>query len=67
MRIRKRCITSIVVALFLLLAPGMAKADKLLELERAIQAQQKAMELQQQQMRQLQDELRRLQEERAAQ
>lgn len=36
---RKRCITSIVVALFLLLAPGMAKADKLEELERAIQAQ----------------------------
>jgi hypothetical protein len=63
---RKRCITSIVVALFLLLAPGMAKADKLEELERAIQDQHKSMELQQQ-MRQVQDELKRLREERAAQ
>lgn len=62
-----RSVRCIVVALLLVLVPGLASADKLEEIERAVQAQQKAMELQQAQMRQLQEELGRLRQERAAQ
>lgn len=67
MEIRQRCITSAGVALSLLLAPGVARADKLDDLERAVQSQQKAIEVQQAQMRQLQEELARLRQERTAQ
>ena len=67
MRIRNRCVPSVVLSSFLLLVPGMAWADKLEDLERAVQMQQKAIELQQAQMRQLQEELGRLRQERTAQ
>lgn len=57
----------VLVGACLLLTPVGAWADRLDELERAFQTQQKAFEQQQQQMLQLQEEINRLRQERSAQ
>lgn len=67
MSLRGGSVHGIAMACCLLLIPAAAWADKLDELQQAIQAQQKAIDTQQAQMRQLQEEVSRLRQERAAQ
>lgn len=67
MGLRGRSIHGIATACCLLLIPAAAWADKLDELQQAIQAQQKAIDTQQAQMRQMQEELNTLRQERSAQ
>jgi len=62
-----RSVPGMLLACCLMLIPVRAWADKLEEIERAVQAQQKVLDLQQAQMRQLQEELGRLRQERTAQ
>ncbi len=63
----KQSVYRVVAACCLLLTAGPAWADKLEDLDRALQTQQKAIEVQQTQIRQLQEEINRLRQERAAQ
>lgn len=62
-----RSVSGMLLACCLMLIPVRAWADKLEDLERAVQAQQKVLEMQQEQMRKLQEELARLRQERTAQ